>query len=210
MIRVNLLPHAGERRTAQPSQLWLVVVMLLVVVEIIGLFFYHQTLEDELKAAQDEVKTVSDEVKAINALVKDHKKVKAALEELRAREDAIAKLQSGRKGPTDVLSELSRVLTRSKGPTLSPVAAKQPANPMDTYNLNWDTRRVWLTGYAESERSVRLEGMARDGNDVSELAQRLKRSIYFDAVTLLPGQEETDSDTKVALVKWALQAKVKY
>ena len=75
MIRVNLLPHAGERRSAQPSQLWLVVVMLLVVVEIIGLFFYHQTLEDELKAVNDEVKQVTDEVTAINALVKDHEKV---------------------------------------------------------------------------------------------------------------------------------------
>lgn len=120
MIRVNLLPHAAERRTStsEGGQTWLLVVMLAVVVEIVGLFFFHGTKEDELAEARAEVARVQSEITGIQSRVKDHEKIKAELETLRAREDAIAKLQAGRKGPTAVLLELSRVLTAGKGPTV--------------------------------------------------------------------------------------------
>ena len=57
---------------------------------------------------------------------------------------------------------------------------------------------------------MRLEGYARDGNDVSELAQRLRLSVYFLDVTILPGKKEIDKETKLDLIKFALQMKVRY
>jgi type IV pilus assembly protein PilN len=74
----------------------------------------------------------------------------------------------------------------------------------------WDSRRLWLTSYLESDRTVRVEGMARDGNDVAELAQRLKLSSYFFDVTLLPGKKETEKDARLEVVNFALQLKVRY
>ena len=62
----------------------------------------------------------------------------------------------------------------------------------------------------ESERSVRLEGLARDGGDVYEFAQRMKLSQYFDNVTLLPGQQERKNEEGLDLIKFALRVKVKY
>ena len=70
-------------------------------------------------------------------------------------------------------------------------------------------RRLWLTSYIESDRVVKIEGLARDGSDVSELAQRLKLSTYFYDVSLLPGKKESDKD-KLDLVDFALQMKVRY
>ena len=131
---------------------------------------------------------------------------------LRQREDAIAKLQTGRKGPTAVLLELGRVLTRGKGPTVDPekLQAEKQNNPNMVYNPAWDPRRLWLRTYAESERNVRLEGVARDGSDVFEFAQRLKLSRYFDKVQLLPGKQSSKSDKTLELVTFALQVKVNY
>ncbi|RLB53352.1 MAG: hypothetical protein DRI90_21260 [Deltaproteobacteria bacterium] len=214
MIRVNLLPQAAERRSApEASQAWLLLVMGIVVLEIVGMFFFHQTKEDELAGIVDQVAQVAAQISDIQARVKDHEKIKAALAELRAREDAIAKLQAARAGPTAVLLELSRLLTKGKGPTVVPgeLEKKREENPLAVYNPSWDSKRVWLMAYDEAERSVRLEGLARDGSDVYEFAQRLKLSRYFDEVTLLPGKQEAKKkDSVVDLVKFALQVKVKY
>ncbi len=213
MIRVNLLPQAAKQRS-QPevNQTWLLVIMGILVAEIVGLFFFHQTKEDELSEVKAEVQQLVSQINDINALVKDHEKIKSELATLRAREDAIAELQAGRAGPTAVLLELSRVLTPGKGPTTDPkkLAQLQEENPLAIFNPSWDPQRLWLTKYIESERSVRLEGLARDGGDVYEFAQRMKLSQYFNDVTLLPGQQERKKDEGLDLIKFALRVKVKY
>ena len=63
-------------------------------------------------------------------------------------------------------------------------------NPAEVYNANWDARRLWLTSYQEVDRTVKFGGLARDGEDVSELERRLKLSDYFTDVKLLPGPED--------------------
>ena len=213
MIRVNLLPQAAKQRSQPESdQTWMLVIMGLIVAEIVALFFFHQTKEDELAEVRGQVQQLVSQISDINQLVKDHKKVKEELKTLRAREDAIAKLQSGRSVPTAVLLEMSRVLTAGKGPTTDPKKLEklQQENPLAIYDPSWNPKQIWLTKYAEAERSVRIEGLARDGGDVYEFAQRLKLSQYFDQVTLLPGKQEAQRDDEIDLVKFALQVKVRY
>jgi type IV pilus assembly protein PilN len=215
VIRVNLLPHAVERRAApETSQAWLVLVLLVVAAEVAGLFFFHQTKEDELAAATAEVNKIQTQISDINARVKNHANIKQELDSLRQREDAIAKLQNGRKGPTAVLLELSRILTRGKGPTVDPDKMEQlrSENPLAVFNPAWDTKRLWITNYDEDQRAVRVEGIARDASDVSEFAQRLRLSQYFEGVELKDGGDKrasTKSD-EAELVKFALLVKVNY
>jgi len=83
-------------------------------------------------------------------------------------------------------------------------------NPLAVFNPGWDTKRLWLAAFAEKERTVKIEGYARDGEDVSELARRLGLSNYFTDVKLLPAAREVDAKTKVEVVKFQLQAKVRY
>ena len=64
-------------------------------------------------------------------------------------------------------------------------------NPTAVYNPGWDPRAALAhRRYKETDRVVRIEGLARDGDDVSELARRLNLSIYFADVKLLPGQQD--------------------
>ena len=70
MIRVNLLPHTREARAApEASQVWLLAVMGIIVLEIVGLFFYHQTKEDELNAIKADASQLSSQINDIKKLV---------------------------------------------------------------------------------------------------------------------------------------------
>ncbi len=214
MIRVNLLPQKRGVRGAAPqqSQRWLLIVAGILVLEVIALFLFYQKKREELAEQQAKNARIQGQIADINKLVANHEEIKKSLVLLRAREEAIARLQSARSGPTAVLLELAQLLTQGKGPTTDPdrLATLRRENPNLVYFPGWDSRRLWLTSYLESDRTVRFEGLARDGNDVAELAQRLKLSSYFHDVTLLPGKKEPEKNAKLEVVNFALQLKVRY
>ena len=83
-------------------------------------------------------------------------------------------------------------------------------NPTAVPNPNWDPRRLWITTYTELDRSVKIEGLARDGEDIAEFLRRLGLSDYFYDVRPLPASEVADKDTKINLKQFAVSAKVKY
>lgn len=213
MIRINLLPtkQTARAQASQPSQAWLLGVLGVLALFTVGLFFFHQTKVDELDTLNTANDSVQARINANRALTADHEAIKKELAVLRARREAIAKLQAGRSGPTAVLLELAKLMTPGKGPSIDPAKLDlmRKENPLAVYNPSWDSRRLWLTSYVENQRVVRIEGLARDGSDVSELAQRLKLSPYFYDVKLLPGKKEA-SPSKGPVVSFALQLKVRY
>ena len=214
MIRVNLLPQKkrAERAAGEGGQLWLVALLILCLAEVAGLFVYHALKVDELKQQERANKELESRIKKAKDSVKDHKEVTAKLEVLREREDAIAKLQSARTGPTAVLLEMARMLTPGRGPSVSPEALDRlrREDPLSMYNPNWDPRRLWLLEFIESQRKVTLKGIARDGEDVAELAKRMNISSYFNEVRLLPARHQKTSAAGLTLVQFELEAKVRY
>lgn len=214
MIRINLLPQKKRVQRAEGGQLWAVVVILLVALEAVGCFYYHGKKTEELTAQNRKNSEITAQISQSKEQVKDHERVKAALEQLRAREDAIAKLQSARTGPTAVLLELARLMTPGRGPSVDPdeLSRLRRENPAAAYNPNWDGRRLWLVSFVETQRRVVIEGLATDGEDVSELARRMNLSAYFYDVKLLPAKRTTsgDSTAGTAMVSFKLEAKVRY
>lgn len=212
MIRINLLPQKKRAQRAEGSQLWAVVVILLVALEAVVFFIFHGMETQKLVAQQRENAQIESQIEQSKQAVKEHGKVKEELARLRAREDAIAKLQSARTGPTAVLLELARMLTPGRGPSVDPDRLNQlrRENPLAVYNPNWDGRRLWLLKFIESQRRVRLDGLARDGEDVSELARRMTLSSYFYDVKLLPAKKQKDNASGAEVVGFQLEAKVRY
>ncbi len=211
MIRINLLPQKREvRRDA--GQGWLVAVMLVVAAEVVVLGLYHQFKLQELDKQKQVNSELESQISQIEKTVKNHAEVKKKLEVLRSREDAIKKLQAARSGPTEVLLELSRLLTPGRGPSIAPEELMQikKDNPQRVHNVSWDARRLWLVSFKEQQRTVKLEGRAQDGEDVSELARRMSLSKYFENIMLLPASRSKDSDTGLEVVSFKLQAKVRY
>lgn len=212
MIRINLLPQKRRTAKTEGGQLWAVVLVLLVAVEAVGFFIYHGHKKEELYAQRRKNAELNEQIEQSRNAVKTHAEVKAQLERLRAREDAISKLQSARTGPTAVLLELARMLTPGRGPSVDPDRLNQlrRENPLAVYNPGWDARRLWLTKYIESARALRLEGVARDGEDVSELARRMSLSSYFADVRLMPAKKVRSAEAGMDLVLFQLEAKARY
>jgi type IV pilus assembly protein PilN len=217
MVRINLLPdrkQAVRRATAvgEPSQLWLVGVLGALVVTVVVCLFIQKMKQDEYAAIVADNTRTQGQIDGIKKTIANHAEIQARLKGLRDREEAIQKLQAARTGPTATLLELAHVLTPGRGPTTDRDKLEQLKrdNPAEVYNQNWDGRRLWLTSYIESDRTVKLEGLARDGEDVSELERRLKLSDYFTDVKLLPGAKTADSTSHQELFKFQLSAKVKY
>jgi type IV pilus assembly protein PilN len=218
MVRINLLPErrgqtARRISAPDPGQLWMVFVFGAAVLTTIVCFFVQRYKEGELAAILSDNGVIQGQIDSIGKQISDHPQITARLKELRDREDAIAKLQSARTGPTSTLLELSRILTvGGHGPTADRDKIEQLKrdNPAEVYNVNWDPRRLWLTTYQEADRVVKMGGLARDGEDVSEFERRLKLSDYFTEVKLLPGQKITDSASHQELFQFEISAKVKY
>lgn len=215
MIRVNLLPQKREaRRTTgeQQQQVWLGILLAMIILEMLGLFFFHNAKQNELKSAQSDNQKIQSQIDDIKKTTSNHADIKAQLAELRDREDAIARLQSARTGPTATLLEISKILTTGHGPTTDRDRIEQLKrdNPTAVPNPNWDPRRLWLTKYSEVDRAVKIEGLARDGEDVAEFLRRLSLSDYFYDVRPLPATEVADKDAKINLKQFAIQAKVRY
>jgi type IV pilus assembly protein PilN len=217
VIRVNLLPQKREGKRAgialgDSSQMWLLAVVGAVVLELVGLIIFHKSKQDEFDKISRKNAQIQSSIADIQRQISNHADIKGQLKELRDREDAIAKLQTARTGPTSTMLELSRVLTAGRGPTTDRDKIEQLKrdNPGAVPNPNWDPRRLWLMTYSEIDRTVKLQGLARDGEDVSEFLRRLALSDYFYELKLLPAQKINDSVTHLELVRFELSAKVRY
>lgn len=212
MIRINLLTRKKRSEQKDKTQLWLLVVFGVVLLEVVTLVVFHGFKNEELQVQERKNAELTAQIEQSKKAVANQAEVKAKLDQLRAREEAIAKLQSARSGPTAILLELSHILTAGRGPAVDPARLGQLRrdDPGAAFSPSWDTRRLWVTTFREEKRKLFLEGLARDGEDVSELARRLSLSDYFAAVKLLPGRRETDPHTKVDVVHFSVQAEVKY
>ena len=221
MIRINLMPNkkvvrrkgeAGADLGGGESQAWLVFVLGAVLLEVIVLLFVYKTKQDQLQTAVKHNQEIQANIDAIKREIQNHAQIKAELKELRDREEAIQKLQSARTGPTATMLELSRILTAGRGPTVDRDKLEQLKrdNPSAVPNPNWDPRRLWMTSFKEDNRVVKIVGLARDGEDVSEFLRRLSLSDYFYEVRLLPATKGIDANTHLELVKFEMSAKVRY
>ncbi len=223
MIRINLMPQKRPMRrrgeaagadtsTGGESQAWLAFVLGAVLLEVIVLLFVYKTKQDQLTQVQKHNQELTANIDAIKREISNHAEIKSSLKELRDREEAIQKLQSARTGPTATMLELSRIMTPGRGPTVDRDKLEQLKrdNPSSVPNPNWDPRRLWLSSYKEGDRTVRVGGLARDGEDVSEFLRRLALSDYFYDVKLLPATKQIDPLTKLELVKFEMSAKVRY
>ena len=215
MIRVNLLAQRREtKRTTsmEPGQGWILAVVGVVLLQVLVLFFFHRAKLDALGDINRDNASVQASIDKIKKDTSDHPQIKSQLQELRDREEAIQKLQAARTGPTSTLLELSKVLTVGRGPTTDKDKLEQLKrdNPTAVPNPNWDPRRLWIMKYTELDRSVKIEGLARDGEDIAEFLRRLALSDYFYDVRPLPASEVADKDTKINLKQFAVSAKVRY
>ena len=213
MIRVNLLPRRREAKR-EGGRAWIVVLAVLFLAEMVGIIVVHAqkkaVLDERLQKNADVERGITEK----RGKVANHEAVKKQLAEFQLREDAIAKLQSGRTGPTAMMLEISRILTPNKMPTVDPDTYEKLRrdNPAALPNDHWDPHRLWLLSFKELDRNVQITGIGKSNDDVAEFLRRLSVSRYFSEVKLVKTEEKNDKETTGGLsaIAFDMRAKVRY
>jgi len=213
MIRVNLLPRRRETKR-EGGRAWIGVVAVLFLLEIVAIIVVHANKKKDLDAQVAKNSDIERDIADKRGKIANHDAVKKQLAEFQAREDAIAKLQAGRTGPTAMMLELSRILTPGKSPTVDPVEYDKlrKENPAALPSDKWDPHRLWLLSFKEENRVVAINGIGKTNDDVAEFMRRLNVSRYFDDVKLVKTEEKRDHDQTADLpaIAFDMRAKVNY
>lgn len=214
MLKINLLPQEKGRRASSAgnmASMLLVAVVGSLVLLLGGLFLYHASQQSELDEIIATNNRTQNEIDSIKSRVSDHQKILDELGEIRRREEAIQQLQAARTGPTAMLVEVSRLLSPGGSPTADPAVVDnlRQHDRSRLWSPTWDTHRVWLTGFTEENRAVKLAGDGRDADDVGELMRRMLLSLYFRDVRL-DRTEEVRGVTGMPVHRFTITARARY
>ncbi|MEZ4461891.1 MAG: PilN domain-containing protein [bacterium] len=204
MIRVNLLPIKQQRRrTAGKTQLGAFVVLLVLLIGVLGLVWV--TTEAELSDLKEDVATNERDVKAAKAEVKDAEQLQKDRDELTQQLKILDELEKQRSGPVRVLDELQSMVSPPRN------EEDRFAQLRKNWNVEWDTRRLWIESFKETNGTFSLKGSAVNADDVAEFLQRLSTGQYFydvelDVVTAVVAKSQDGNRT----VNFDLRGKVSY
>jgi len=184
MMHINLIRARRSRRLA-PGDRALVAMAAAVVLAVAGMAFVTMTATAEATQATRSNNALRDDIDRLKGELGDFEKVKTERSSLLKQQKTIDALKSGRTGPVFVMRELSEVLTGRKGPTFDRTSYEEHVrrDPNVGFNPAWDSHRLWLESFEETERKVHIQGAARTNEDVAELLKRLQLSVFFAEVT---------------------------
>lgn len=177
MIRVNLLPiKQARRRSAGRTQLLLFAGLLIAELAILFVFFLVES--EKLSTRESEVTGLEREVAAIESEVADARTLEEEAKALDAQLAVLNNLEAQRIGPVRMLDEVQAMLSPPRN------EEERVAQLRQDWNVEWDTRRLWIESFTEGEGMFSMEGMAGSADDVAEFLQRMTTARHFSNVQL--------------------------
>lgn len=189
MIRINLLASKDARRRG-PGQNTLVIIVLLLVVEVLGMFTWYQSVDETATEQQSALQRVESSVVRLE-------KAKAKLEEkekdsgkLARQNQEFDRLKNAKIGPGQMLKFLSYVLTRKEDNLYNreELTAQEAAG----WASGWEPDNVWLSQLAQTGDQVMIRGFARSHEDVAEFYRRMESGMHF--LSIDPVMQEVVQD----------------
>jgi type IV pilus assembly protein PilN len=180
MIRINLLPIKQDRRR-EAGRNQIIIGLVVVAIEIVVFVFINMNLESKLEEQRNKNGIVKASVDRIIKQVKDHQSIINEIKEFEKRQAAIEGLQTARTGPVFVMLELSNLISKGGRPHIDNDRYQEmiQLDPSSGYDENWDFRRLWITGFTEQDKKIKLDGQALTHEDVAEFLRRVNLSEYF-------------------------------
>ena len=209
MIRINLLPIRKVKR-AEAGQRQFLYMGVAVLATVVGVVFLHLQAAGQLEEIKRRNTILRADVARLKQEIGDYEKIRAQREDLLRQRKTIQALDAGRNGPVYLLREMSEILSPGKGPTFDRVAYEETLrrDPNAGFNASWDPRRVWMEGYSEDQKHVKIRGAAKSNEYVAELLKRLNSSVFFSDVNL--DSTNQVSGRTVKFVNFSLSANVIY
>ncbi|MBA2662818.1 MAG: PilN domain-containing protein [Bradymonadaceae bacterium] len=133
---------------------------------------------EELGNKQKQVAQHNVEVNVANKEVSDHARLEAEESTLRQQLGVLDDLERNRTGPVRVFDELQGILSPPRN------EEDRFSQLQKNWNVEWDTRRLWLEKFSDKDKSIELEGFAGNADDVAEFLQRLTTARHFNDMQL--------------------------
>ena len=212
MIRINLLPHARRKETASTgTQVWGYVYLAAAFAWCVALSFVYFSLTSDLEQASAQNLDLEQQITKVKAQSGNLEEIQRQLDQSKKLEEVIQGLLTARQGPSRMLLELSAILSPGRGPTVDQhkLDELRKTNPEAGFTPGWDTRRLWITTFQETDRACKITGAGRNNEDIAEFLRRLTLSRVFDSVVLVrtgAGSVKTDG----AAVAFELTCRVRY
>lgn len=218
LVRVNLLPQAAATRVAARSSGDGSVVPWVAGYAVGGLgwgaalagvyLLYNGQLDEQVKENQDikqQIQELENQTQGLDVL-------QEKLAESQRLEQLVDELDRARVGPTRVLREISKILSPGGGPTVDPQELERlrRESPLVRINRGWDSRRLWVTSFQETDRTCQIQGLGKTNDDVAEFLRRLALSELFANIQLERTVSKDEGETGLPLISFALSCTVEY
>ena len=235
MLKINLLPiKAARRAQIGKRQLLLFVAIVVVFAAILTLVHVKYVRQDTTELSR-RLQALKDETRSIKARTGDVSKYKRRRKKYKRRRKAFRQVLGGcycrctgeKKlikctqkcpqtkqmkrycpGPVLVMRELSRILSERWGPTLK--RKLKESRRSDYYNPNWDPTALWVTGFEEQHRAVKIFGRSKAAGDAYEFKKRLDVSRYFANVRLERTTQGPETKEKMTHYLFEITARALY
>jgi type IV pilus assembly protein PilN len=178
MLEINLLPVREARRKADIRQ-QLMQLMLVLLLTVGALGFWHSKMADEISNSEVRVSQMQNDIKQFKPQLDQVAAFKLKKARLEKKIDVIDGLDKARSGPVHVLHEL---------------ATRTP-------------QRLWLTSLDSKAGEIRMEGRSLDNELVALFLRGLGESKYFDKVDL-DSTQIVDGRDGLKVVKFAIRAQI--
>lgn len=203
MIRVNLLPIRQARRRSQ-GRTQLVIFAALLGAVLLACVVLYGLASAELSKTKEKVQQFKKDVELAKKEVADATKLEKEKEIFVKKLAVLDRLELDRTGPVKMLDEFQSILS-------------QPRNEEDRFaklkmnwDVDWDTRRVWIDDMTEKAGQFIIKGGAADSNDVAEFLRRLISSKHFDKVELDFVQTKDNGNDGSHYVEFSIFGKILY
>jgi type IV pilus assembly protein PilN len=205
MIRVNLLPiKQARRRSAGRTQLIMFAALVLVELAVLaGLYFIKASEVDKLNK---EVATLTQQVNKDKADVQNAEQLQQKEQLLTQQLTVLKELEAKRTGPVRVLDELQAVLSPPRN------EEDRFAQLQNNWNVDWDTRRLWVEKMAETDGRFEMKGLAVNADDVAEFLQRLSTAEHFSEVELsvVEAKNNRSANETTRTVSFSISGQITY
>ncbi len=213
MIRINLLPSRDAPRK-QAAVIQLVVFAVLLIVAAAAILTVDSWQRGQINAQERSNQLIENRIERIQRQIRDHDQIRERIGEIESKQGVINELLAGRTGPVFVMVELAKIMSRNGSPTIDHDRYMDLVrrSPGQAYDPSWDGRRIWLQAFREEDRSVELDGLAMNHEDVAEFLRRLSLSDFFFEVILVQTTTTADSETlwTSPLVRFEIRCRLRY
>jgi type IV pilus assembly protein PilN len=212
MIRINLLQVRAARERKKASVAAQLMVFLLLLAAEVGILVYLQIrVANNLAERNAEISKLRGALNEKRSEMSDLDAKKQELAQIDQKRGVIQALQTARTGPTYMLAEVMRIVSKGGEPTMDEATKRMVRQkPEQDFHRDWDYRRLWISRFEEVDRQVTIEGTALDVEDIGEFQRRLNLSQYFDDVRWVSSPEARAPEGGGSVYDFTLKGRAVY